>query len=67
MAKGLFNWRGVRGGQNEITVFWLSIWDDFFKLTIYVPEKAMASDNDFGRKALMLPTAFAIKVRKLII
>jgi hypothetical protein len=28
-------------------------------------EKAMASDNDFGRKALMLPTAFAIKVRKL--
>ncbi len=28
-------------------------------------EKAMTSDNDFGRKALMLPTAFAIKVRKL--
>jgi hypothetical protein len=28
-------------------------------------EKAMSSDNDFGRKALMLPTAFAIKVRKL--
>lgn len=28
-------------------------------------EKAMASDNDFGRKALMLPTAFAIKARKL--
>jgi transcriptional regulator with XRE-family HTH domain/SAM-dependent methyltransferase len=28
-------------------------------------EKAMVSDNDFGRKALMLPTAFAIKVRKL--
>jgi transcriptional regulator with XRE-family HTH domain len=28
-------------------------------------EKAMASDNDFGRKALMLPTAFAIKGRKV--
>jgi SAM-dependent methyltransferase len=28
-------------------------------------EKARASDNDFGRKALMLPTVFAIKVRKL--
>ncbi|WP_442603618.1 methyltransferase domain-containing protein [Paenibacillus sp. KN14-4R] len=28
-------------------------------------EKAMASDNDFGKKALMLPTAFAIKARKL--
>lgn len=30
-------------------------------------EKAMASDNDFGRKALMLSTAFVIKVRKLLI
>lgn len=28
-------------------------------------EKAMASNNDFGRKALMLPTAFVIKARKL--
>lgn len=28
-------------------------------------EKAMASDNDFGKKALMLPTAFVIKARKL--
>lgn len=28
-------------------------------------EKAMASDNDFGRKALMLPTAFVIKGRKV--
>lgn len=28
-------------------------------------EKAMESDSDFGRKALMLPTAFVIKARKL--
>lgn len=28
-------------------------------------EKTMISDNDFGRKALMLPTAFIIKARKL--
>lgn len=28
-------------------------------------EKAHASDNDFGRKALMLPTVFVIKARKL--
>lgn len=28
-------------------------------------EKAKSSDNDFGRKALMLPTAFVIKARKL--
>lgn len=42
LAKGLFKWRGVRGGQNETTIFWLSIWDGFFKVTIYVPEKARA-------------------------
>ena len=39
LAKGLYQWFGVRGGKNEITVFWLSIWDSFFKVTIYVPEK----------------------------
>lgn len=42
LAKGLFKWTGVRGGQNETTVFWLSIWDSFFKVTIYLPEKARA-------------------------
>ena len=42
LAKGLYKWKGVRGGQNETTVFWLSIWDGFFKVTIYVPEKARA-------------------------
>ena len=42
LAKGLFKWTGVRGGQNETTAFWLSIWDSFFKVTIYVPEKARA-------------------------
>lgn len=40
LAKGLYKWTGVRGGQNETTIFWLSIWDGFFKVTIYVPEKA---------------------------
>lgn len=42
LAKGLFKWTGVRGGQKDITVFWLSIWDGFFKVSIYVPEKARA-------------------------
>lgn len=28
-------------------------------------EKAMASDNDFGRKALLVPTVFVLKARKL--
>ncbi|MDD4496494.1 MAG: DUF3788 family protein [Eubacteriales bacterium] len=36
LAKGLYKWTGIRGGQNETTVFWLSIWDSFFKVTIYV-------------------------------
>lgn len=42
LGKGTHQWLGVRGGQNEETVFWLSIWDGFFKVTIYVPEKARA-------------------------
>lgn len=40
LAKGLYKWTGVRGGQNERTVFWLSIWDRSFKVTIYIPEKS---------------------------
>jgi hypothetical protein len=40
LAKGLFKWTGIRGGKNEKTVFWISIWDGFFKVTMYFPEKA---------------------------
>jgi len=42
LAKGLFKWTGVRGGQNEKTIFWLSIWDGFFKVSFFVSEKARA-------------------------
>jgi len=42
LAKGLFKWTGARGGQNETTIFWLSIWDGFFKVNIYIPEKYRA-------------------------
>lgn len=42
LAKGLHKWTGARGGQKEMTVFWLSIWDGFFKVTVYFPEKARA-------------------------
>jgi len=24
----------------DLDVFWLSVWDGFFKVTIYIPEKA---------------------------
>lgn len=40
LAKGLYRWTGVRGGKNEKTLFWLSIWRGFFKITIYFPEKS---------------------------
>ena len=37
---GLYQWTGVRGGQKEVTAFWLGVWDGFFKVTIFIPEKA---------------------------
>lgn len=54
LAKGLHQWTGARGGQNEATAFWLSIWEGLFKVTIYIPEKARAD-------ALSLPLADAVK------
>lgn len=39
LAKGIYKWTGVRGGQKSMTVFWLSIWEGFFKVTLYFPEK----------------------------
>ena len=55
LAKGLFKWKGVRGGQNEKTVFWLSVWDGFFKVSIFVPEKARTD-------ALSLPLDNEVKL-----
>lgn len=40
LGKGLYKWTGLRGGQNEKTVFWFSIWDGFFKVSFFIPEKA---------------------------
>lgn len=48
LAKGLYRWTGVRGGKKELTVFWLSIWEGFFKVTVYVPEK-------YRNEALKMP------------
>lgn len=42
LAKGLYQWTGARGGQNKKTVFWLSIWDGFFKVSIFIPENVRA-------------------------
>ncbi len=58
LAKGLFKYRGVRGGQNAKTIFWLSIWDGYFKVTIYIPERARA-------EVLSLPLDHEVKLRIL--
>ena len=39
LGKGLYKWLTKRGTQKEMTVFWLSVWEGFFKVTIYLPEK----------------------------
>lgn len=60
LGKGLYRWTRVRGGQKEVTAFWLSIWDDpnraggFFKVTIYIPENRRS-------EALILPLDGEIK------
>ena len=42
LGKGLYKWTTARGTKKETTAFWLSVWEGFFKVTIYVPEKARA-------------------------
>lgn len=45
LGKGLHRWTGPRGGNKEATVFWLSLWDGFFRVTIYMPEKSRGEVN----------------------
>lgn len=54
LAKGIHRWSGVRGGQKTTTVLWLSIWDSFFNVTIYFPEK-------FRKDVQNLPTDETVK------
>ncbi len=42
LGKGLYKWKGARGGQKEMTVFWMSIWEGFFKVSIFFPEVSRA-------------------------
>jgi hypothetical protein len=41
-CKGSFQVDRRCGGQMKQLFFWLSIWDSFFKVTIFLPEKARA-------------------------
>ena len=42
LGKGQYAWVTTRGTQKETTAFWLSVWDGFFKVTIFIPEKHRA-------------------------
>jgi len=53
LGKALYRWTTARGTQKEKTAFWLSIWDGFFKVSLYLPEKARAD-------ALALPLGRAV-------
>lgn len=56
LGKGVHRWTGARGGQKEVTAFWLSIWDAFFRVSVFIPEK-------FREEALSLPINGEIKRR----
>jgi hypothetical protein len=42
LGKAHHRWTTARGTQKEVTAFWLSIWDGFFRVSLFVPEKARA-------------------------
>ena len=39
LGKGLHKWSTARGAQKELTVCWVSIWEGFFKVSIFMPMK----------------------------
>ena len=39
LGKALHKWTTSRGTNKEATVFWLSIWEGFFKLAFYLPTR----------------------------
>ena len=45
LGKGLHKWKSARGNDKEKTIFWLSIWDEFFKVSIFIAEKAREGLN----------------------
>ena len=53
LGKALYRWTTAQGAHKEKTAFWLSVWDGFFKVSLYLPEKARAD-------ALALPLGKAV-------
>jgi len=54
LGKALYKWTTSKGTQKETTAFWLSVWEGYFKVSIFVPEKARAD-------ALALPLGNEVK------
>lgn len=54
LSKGLYMYKGARGGQKVNTIFWLSVWNGYFKVTVFVPQ---ISRDD----VLSLPLSNAVK------
>lgn len=42
LAKGSYKWKSSRGTDKEKTIFWLSIWDGFFRVSFYIAEKTQS-------------------------
>ncbi len=40
LRKGLYKWTTSRGTAKEMTVFWLSVWEGFFRVSIFIAAKA---------------------------
>jgi len=76
LAKGQYKWTTPRGTNKEKTIYWLSAWDGFFKLTVWFLEdnrgeilKADVSETTkqlirngkmFGPKMRTFPVEFEI-------
>ena len=54
LGKGLYKWTTTRGTAKEKNTFWLSVWEDLFKVVFYIPEK-------HREDALSLPLASEVK------
>ena len=54
LGKALYKWTSSRGTPKETTIFWLSVWEGFFRVSIFMPEKARA-------EALALPLGDGVR------
>jgi len=48
LFKGIYKWSTIGRTEKETTAFWLSVWEGFFRVTIFIPEK-------YRTEALNLP------------